>query len=337
MDHYIILNWVENSGSYTKSHGMPPRPLWVCLQEQWPVDCTHFCMPLLPLSLNTSFFAAGCMLSKKSQQKHLCLRLFFEGLVWSLAFLTSHKSSKNLFNKVLMNELLVNTQTTHNNLQQSVQTASSFEYCVSHDRYREKNDDTNQKWWFQQSCKFGRLRWSWLTLLCKRTKEYRGASSSEDSLDTSANDLADSCPNANRSWHHFGMTQHIPTWPNYPLRLPLATLQLVRLKTSPARKVTSNRCLTWTNTQHSCKSCTCNLVICISQVASMTLPASWHALRSFSVVLGSPVRIAAKQLYLHRCRRYKRTKSVSRKSKNRCISISSISTAYPERSWYISA
>ena len=129
----------------------------------------------------------------------------------------------------------------------------------------------------------------------KRIKEYRGASSSEDSLDTSANDLADSCPNANRSWHHFGMTQHIPTWPNYPLRLPLATLQLVRLKTSPASKVTSNRCLTWTNTQLSCKSCTCNLVICTSQVASMTLPASWHALQSFSVVLGSPVRIAAKQ------------------------------------------
>ena len=29
----------------------------------------------------------------------------------------------------------------------------------------------------------------------------------------------------------------------------------------------------------------------------MTLPASWHTLQSFSVVLGSPVRIAAKQLY----------------------------------------
>ena len=28
-------------------------------------------------------------------QKHLYLRLFFEGLVWSLAFLTSYKSSKN--------------------------------------------------------------------------------------------------------------------------------------------------------------------------------------------------------------------------------------------------
>ena len=192
------------------------------------------------------FFCCRLHAVKKSQRKHLCLRLFFEGLVWSLAFLTSHKSSKNLFNKVLMNELLTITQTTHNNLQQSVQTASSFEYCVSHDRYRVKNDDTNKKWWFQQSCKFGRLRWSWLTLVCKRIKEYRGASSSEDSLDTSANDLADSCPNANGSWHHFGMTQHIPTWPNYPLRLPLATLQLVRLKTSPASKVTSNRCLTWT-------------------------------------------------------------------------------------------
>ena len=150
----------------------------------------------------------------------------------------------------------------------------------------------------------------------KRINEYWGASSIEDSLDTSANDLADSCPNAHRSWHNFGMTQHIPTWPKYPLRLPLATLQLVRLKTSPASKVTSNRCLTWTNTQLSCKSCKCNLVICISQVASMTLPASWHALQSFSVVLGSPVRIAAKQIYLHRSRQYKGTKSVSRNSKS---------------------
>ena len=56
----------------------------------------------------------------------------------------------------------------------------------------------------------------------------------------------------------------------------------------------------------------------------MSLPASWHALQSFSVVLGSPVRITAKQLYLHRSPRYKRTKSVSRNSKKR-ISISSIS------------
>ena len=31
----------------------------------------------------------------------------------------------------------------------------------------------------------------------------------------------------------------------------------------------------------------------------MTSPASWHALQSFSVVLGSPVRIAAKQLYIY--------------------------------------
>lgn len=29
----------------------------------------------------------------------------------------------------------------------------------------------------------------------------------------------------------------------------------------------------------------------------MSLPASWQALQSLSVVLGSPVRIAAKQLY----------------------------------------
>lgn len=34
---------------------------------------------------------------------------------------------------------------------------------------------------------------------CKRIKEYQDASNSEDSLDTSANDLADSCPNAHRS------------------------------------------------------------------------------------------------------------------------------------------
>ena len=86
MDHYIILNWAENSG-HTKSHGMPPRPLWVCLQEQWPVDCTQFCMPLLPLSLNTSFLLQAACCQKKCQQKHLCLRLFFKGLVWSLALL----------------------------------------------------------------------------------------------------------------------------------------------------------------------------------------------------------------------------------------------------------
>ena len=160
---------------------------------------------------------------------------------------------------------------------------------------------------------------------CKRIKEFR---------------IVSRCLQQRRqSWHFCQWSRRLlsqcsqvltsfwndPTWPNYPLRLPLATLQLVRLKTSPASKVTSNRCLTWTNTQLSCRSCTCNLVICISQAASMTLPASWHALQSFSVVLGSPVRIAAKQLYLHRCRRYKRTKSVSRNSKNRRISISSIS------------
>ena len=60
-NYLYYINWVENSG-HTKSHGMPPRPLWVCLQEQWPVDCTHFCMPLLPLSLNTYFLlqAACC-------------------------------------------------------------------------------------------------------------------------------------------------------------------------------------------------------------------------------------------------------------------------------------
>ena len=162
----------------------------------------------------------------------------------------------------------------------------------------------------------------------------------KDSLDTSANDLADSCPNANRSWHHFGMTQHIPTWPNYPLRLPLATLQLVRLKTSPASKVTSNRCLTWTNTQLSCKSCTCNLVICTSQVASMTLPASWHALQSFSVVLGSPVRIAAKQpnryIYIEVGSTREQNRSQETKILGTSASIAS-RTAYPERSWHISA
>ena len=129
---------------------------------------------------------------------------------------------------------------------------------------------------------------------CKRIKENQDASNSEDSLDTSANDLADSCPQCSQVLTSFW---NDPTWPNYPLGLPLATLQLVRLKTSPASNVTSNRCFTSTNTQHSCKSCKCNLVICTSQVASMTLPASWHTLQSFSVVLGSPVRIAAKQLY----------------------------------------
>ena len=190
--------------------------------------------------------------------------------------------------------------------------------CHSLIEYRMIQNDTNVKmqiWWTSLIVVNTAMHWE-SQFYCKRIKEYWGASSSEDSLDTSANDLADSCPNANRSWHHFGMTQHTPTWPNYPLRLPLATLQLVRLKTSPASKVTSNRCLTWTNTQLSCRSCTCNLVICTSQVASMTLPASWHALQSFSVVLGSPVRIAAKQIYLHRSRQYKGTKSVSRNSKS---------------------
>ena len=115
MDHYIILNWVENSGSYTKSHGMPPRPLWVCPQEQWPVDCTQVCMPLLPLLLNTSFFAAGCMLSKKVNGSTCAWDCSSRALceVWLSSQAT--KVQRILFNKVLMNELLTNTQTTHNN------------------------------------------------------------------------------------------------------------------------------------------------------------------------------------------------------------------------------
>ena len=115
MDHYIILNWVENSGSYTKSHGVPPRPLWVCLQEQWPVDCTQVCMPLLPLLLNTSFFAAGCMLSKKVNGSTCAWDCSSRALCEVRLSSQATKVQRILFNKVLMNELLTNTQTTHNN------------------------------------------------------------------------------------------------------------------------------------------------------------------------------------------------------------------------------
>ena len=69
MDHYIILNWVENSGSYTKSHGMPPRPLWVCPQEQWPVDCTQVCMHIAASVTEHLFFCwqAACCQKKSTE------------------------------------------------------------------------------------------------------------------------------------------------------------------------------------------------------------------------------------------------------------------------------
>jgi len=91
-------------------------------------------MPLLPLSLNTSFFAACCMLSKKKSTEAPVLETVLRGPFVRSCFPRKPQKLKefslNLFNKVLMNaisKLLPNTQTTQNNLQQSAQTASSFE------------------------------------------------------------------------------------------------------------------------------------------------------------------------------------------------------------------
>ena len=186
--------------------------------------------------------------------------------------------------------------------------------------------------WFQQSCKFGRLRCSSLTLLCTWNLNYIAKGSRSIEVPPAAKTVWTLPPMISQTpvpmltgldiiseWPN--ISQHDPTiHSDCLLQLCNSFVWRLRLLAMSQKK----RCLTWTNTPHSCKSCTCNLVICTSQDASMTLPASWHALQSFSVVLGSPVRIAARQLYLDRCRRYKRTKSVSRKSKNQRISISSI-------------
>ena len=304
---------------------MPPRHLWVCLQEQWPVDCAQFCMPLLPLSLNTSFFCCRLHAVKKSQQKHLCLRLFFEGLLWGLAFLTSHKSSKNSLwislikfwwmwfpncFRIPKQPKTISTNTCK--LQDHLNIRLSFIARMQNDTKWYKYKDANLVGFVDRGGHSYALGFSILLQKDQGVSRCLQQRRQSGHFRQWSRRLLSQCSQVLTSfWNDI-------TWPNYPLRLPLATLQLVRLKTSPASNVTSNRCLTSTNTQHSCKSCTCNLVICTSQVASMTSPASWHALQSFSVVLGSPVRIAAKQLclYLHRCRQYKRTKSVSRNSKS---------------------
>ena len=110
-----------------------------------------------------------------------------------------------------------------------------------------------------------------------------------------------------------------PTWPNYPLGLPLATLQLVRLKTSPASNVTSKQMFHFNKY-------TALLQVLHMQSCHLHFPSCQH---DFACVLAHSSRFlccsrlscpnssqTAIWLYLHRCRQYKRTKSVSRNWKS---------------------